>query len=165
VTEPSSKGLIPQLSDVLRALTASQARLVVRVQDVRREHPDVMAAVAPHLHRNDPTEVVAPLGPADELHQPAVATPPHGERIESLRNEPQRERPLHNAAPASHSVPAVHAPFSGTRDTAAAAEAQEREDPNVRGQFEAATTKSYNFFDELDVQLAQVDESPRANST
>jgi hypothetical protein len=186
VTEPWSRGLIPQLTDVLRALTESQALLLTKVHNVRLEHggwPALGSPSHPHITGASPATPTAQAEP--EIATPAQAetpaqTPAQTELPTASPIEPPLVRPLRTERPGAprhemtgHSEPASErepAPRPSPDDTAPApvhtpfvGEAwndEQQGDVSTTGQeSDADAANAYNFFDELDARLAHLDES------
>jgi hypothetical protein len=147
VTDFSSKGLLPQLTDVLHALGSSQALLLSKIQRVRVERSETEemgryfrsidgVEPVPQLHGDVPT-VVQTSGipePLSHGNEPHVATP---------------------SAPVFTRLPdeGLAAPTREMMTTESGPTADAGADQENR---------NYNFFDELDDKLAGLDKNRAA---
>ena len=145
MTEVSTKGLLPQLTDVLHALTGSHALLLSTIQSVRVGH---ISAVAPAMEvigeADAPSREIAAAW-SDTSRHPAVAATDVADDVAP------------SPSPASaESVPSDVDSVAAVR----------RNDPTPREEREAQSvdpggveseSRNYNFFDELDARLAGLD--------
>ncbi len=166
MADRSPKGLLPQLTDVLCALTESQELLLGKLQSVRLEHPSVVPTVifeSAH-ERADSVDPPLPLvdsttissGLTSEVDRSSAIDPaePSTGTTSSSSFESQE-------TPASASTSATGATALHDVDDAAGADATPPMGTRaVPGDPTAATsaTHHYNFFDELDTRLAHLDD-------
>jgi hypothetical protein len=175
VTQVSSKGLLPQLVDVLRALTDSQTLLAQRVRRACHEHegghcPAVAGALpGPTLDPSRQTHTIVATNPTRAGMQgerlpehPVQETAPRAFDTAAATSHPDvgaatvaADRP-EGCVSASLTIEATTA-FNDDLDARARATSlpppwPEPTGPEVPGR--SAATRDYNFFDELDDKLA-----------
>jgi hypothetical protein len=182
-----SKGLLPQLIDVLHTLTEGQESLSRKIRDVRLEHTCHSAPVVERCPQAEPPNFAAP--------RPFVGTSPNGsieirrepptDNVE-LRTGPASDNSFGNgsspepsigvsAAPLSATVPEAESPSNPTASASnppavtvthagtpadLSSETSARTDwLNAARPVETTTAplnRDYNFFDELDARLADL---------
>lgn len=182
MTDLSSKGLLPQLTELLNALSSSHALLLRKVQGVRQEQLNsdfVMradSAHAPFMAFVGPREASATASPSPSLsnHEDqgititqfddfsrtseldsseiGVGTEFTGGQSERTTTEIATPAPSN----ASNGMSSPHEEDDVVRDGAAT----EVEWPSAVSTFDGAN-RNYNFFDELDARLADLDHSER----
>jgi len=182
VTDTSSKGLLPQLTDVLYALADSHELLLRKLQSVRLEHiggEHLSIEETPGAYRLADAErrgpalvevTVAPTtdanhaSPTDEIEETARPTPTwlgstefdssHGVTPGSVTGHTDTSVPSGSVTQADVLVP------SHERDAAAAtSQAPIPADPSTAHSDPPAAEpaeRNYNFFDDLDVRLTSL---------
>jgi hypothetical protein len=190
VTDFSSKGLLPQLTDVLEALTSSHELLLLKLQSVRFQHVRDDSAMISHLparaQRFDSKGLglSAPITPRPQTRgedQPGLSADadqpvPSTDSMESSTGSHPHARPksdpVSDIEPVDFAGQSTRAPASITAltrrddDRSAFAESPttiDPEQPSYLDESEAnLANRNYNFFDELDDQLAGLDDKPGA---
>jgi hypothetical protein len=178
VTDISSKGLLPQLIDVLHALAEGQELLSRKVRNARLEHNDHMTLFVQTCRQsefsdfagprpfvgNGPTTSIGTLRghPSDNVELGAGPT-----SIESFSNGSSPESIGSSAVSASATVPEAaspsNPPAASVTHAGAAPETPARTDwLNSVPPGETTTAplnRDYNFFDALDAKLADLQDA------
>lgn len=182
MTDVSSKGLIPQLTDVMRALTDAHELLLLRVQTLRREHHSAIHVVIDNPLRLAPPSKLparpqalvdaAIRGSNGAHHAPRDFG---GRTNESDKASASNEGTsnAHDAGPvdyddraakiesesSSPSLPTI-GNVTGDSDAVLPAPASTPPQPRVGADFDGgdvgSANRNYNFFDELDAQLTYI---------
>jgi hypothetical protein len=155
-SDTSSKGLLPQLIEVLAALTESQDLLTRKVQQLRQERQrtgsdvgvpaDTASAQSP-VSQGASEQLSSVLQPVDGQRDPTVGA------FAQTMDDPSR--------PTAEVVFTVEPPATETSlvdandgETRAHAETQR----NDRADGRPSASRDYNFFDDLDARLAAMDD-------
>jgi hypothetical protein len=185
VTDVSSKGLIPQLTDLLYALADSHELLLFKLQDVRRQRNDAGRMIIDQPFHTESIDLADSRLPA-RVDTPALADTMTGEKngaqhvtlTDEIRRVPE---PADLASTRSDVSPVVgddrtsraqpetpspsHAPseivmLRRDRDTGTPAQPLTPPEPSAdvgRQRTDGASAdRNYNFFDELDARLTHV---------
>ena len=181
MTEGSSKGLLPQLTDVLHALADSQELLLCKLRSVRLErevavgwdvdleepHPEFLEVVDQR-----PSAVVEPLPATASLVRKVTpvleiegtdAVNAHGAGL--VVTAPGRAPLARDDAPPEE-MEDVHTPASAPpQGVHSVLGAQPSDTDSLRAEDEAAN-RNYNYFDDLDARLAHLgDDEPADGNT
>jgi hypothetical protein len=179
VTDVSSKGLIPQLTDVLYALTDSHERLLFKLQALRRVHDSAGSMVVDQTPSSvffrgtvDQTDgahhevLLNGLGRTNGSDPPSLmeleSRPALADELASAdkiaRDEPATQRDPESVSPTDTQSQVV-----GTQRES---ESTPPPDPSITGVLPPAThaaptngasaDRDYNFFDELDARLTHI---------
>jgi hypothetical protein len=191
VTEASTRGLFPQLTDVLHALTESHAMLLSKVQSLRDEHTNDALPVVNVMAGSADTSIGKPV---DLRPPPAVEAETSPSSLEEPRAIPVYElssssSPSEITASVIDLTPHAAANDYADRDpdrlvtsarpiSGEIASPRDRMDPVVSTQthpqadrLEAVVSepthaesenRNYNFFDELDARLAGLEDAESA---
>jgi hypothetical protein len=175
VTDVQSRGLIPQLTDLLHALTESHELLIVKLQTLRQEQRHGYSWVTGDsssletLHPNEPSTELA----ANSRTDAAITAPTATCTIEP--DSVGREDPV-SARPSTEAIPAAEPRHAASSEPTTLLNASNNDgaprsvhEPAIPAQFSATTTPSdsengttnrnYNFFDELDARLTHLKDS------
>jgi hypothetical protein len=177
VADISSKGLLPQLTDVLHALTDSHELLLRKLQSVRLGHINVVPLVfeaSPHAEFLDfaspprPALINSKIDTTSDVHR-ALAIDAIDESTgltSRVRSESDVSVGITAATAQAHAETSVQLRPSAEAvtpcgDRGAAVLAQAPTPPEWPLAVHAASTdsesaRSYNFFDELDARLADL---------
>lgn len=180
-SDTSSKGLLPQLTEVLAALTESQDLLTRKVVELRKKSDvrahDVDRAVdadsrelsaiesAPVPTNEDPgPDPISGAASRVTVESSAAAADGSDQRVnQAQRDELALARSGHGAPPRSTTEPSeVESKWNGDTPNDAMASAS-RNSPDQRGNDRELADRDYNFFDELDARLADIDSGSEAN--
>jgi hypothetical protein len=138
VTEVSSKGLIPQLSEVLQALTQSHELLLGKVQQTRLEHT---RAVRTDIRAGRDGARAFTITPTTSVAGTRPFAPPTDAGGSS------RARPSRPSFDAAGGIAVTPQDWSPT--------------PETEPRAEDGAPELYNYFDELDAKLAQIEQPER----
>ncbi len=180
MTDISSKGLLPQLIDVLHALTEGQELLSRKVRDARLEQTCHSAPVVERCPQAEPSDFASPRSfevaslnasigvrrepPTDNVELGAGLTSVNGFGNGSL---PEPSIGV-SAAPASATIPEAASPsnppaaivtHAGTHADLSSETSARTNWLNSAGPGETTTApanRDYNFFEELDAKLADL---------
>jgi hypothetical protein len=160
VADSSSKGLLPQLIDVLRALAEGQEQLLRKIREAKLENSSFSVHVVDRY----------PQAEADNraLRGPTSANGP----VNGSSSEPGIEPSVGRGPATAAGGPPLSNPLTETQtDVGPAADLSSEMSPRSEGLDSArhgeTTTAvgtrnhNYNFFDELDARLADLQESAR----
>jgi hypothetical protein len=175
MADVSPKGLLPQLTDVMYALTESQKLLVGKLQRMRLEHPDDFPSViVEETHMEDSDSLDEQLG----LVVSTTATPRLPIQAQQSIAVDAREPNLRTASESNpgftmmaarlpHETPAPsstattgEATFEDVQDADSADVTPPTGTPAVPPDPTETTpaNRHYNFFDDLDARLAHLEE-------
>ncbi len=191
MTDMSSKGLHPQLTDVLEALTNSHELLLLKLRSVRLElvhdgsavisqlpllterfdskGPGIAEAVAarPVTRAEDKPDLPADAdqpGPSTDSRESSTGSHPHARPESDLDSHIE---PVEFAAQNTAHAPASITTFTRRDEDhdapAGSPGTVESAQPSYLDESEANfANRNYNFFDDLDDQLAELDDDPGA---
>jgi len=163
MTEVPSRGLLPQLTDVLYALTDSHRLLLFKLRSVHLEHEAVPPWAdeheTPHAEFLDvvdrrPSAVVEPLTVTASLAHEAVHLPQF-EEADLVR----ADRPMHVDTVAAATQPADEEVHLGEIESMHRPTPTRLDFPHTQGTEpldSESSNRNYNYFDELDARLAHL---------
>lgn len=183
VSDPPSKGLLPQLIDVLHALTEGQELLSRRVREARLDHNGDSGPVVERCGQAEPSDAGSP--PSFVGSNPNASIEIRQERTSNTAElvagpispndsgNGSSPEPSISAYAASVSAPVLEAaapssPPPAMTDVGTPADlSSEPSDPTDRidsappvETTTASLNRDYNFFDELDSRLADLQDAP-----
>ena len=181
VTDFSSKGLLPQLIDVLHALTEGQELLSRKVQEARLEHQRHTKHIVEGRMKAQPSDPLAPrplvgadpdtsIGICREQQSSGSFESGAGPTSANDFGNGPRPEPSHGSStvPVSSTVTEASAPLNPPAATANYADtsAEVSSETSVQTDWPdpapptetttASLNRDYNFFDELDARLADL---------
>jgi hypothetical protein len=188
MTDVSTKGLLPQLTDVLHALADSHALLLSKIQSVRLEHisadysevemieessgaalGDEVDLVSPTLvdQKTSPKLEVPGAIPIDEVESSRSSNRIASSEFETSPSRAvaatdQADQVATSPSPASAEMVTPHGDLVATVSTQTPSLPDGSEAQHVDPAGAGSENRNYNFFDELDARLAGLGDAESA---